>query len=316
MTAVGEQPVDAVAVVGGAPGADRAGNAEGGTLHAPTPGWRLFVRVFAENRLAVVGVALLVFVVGFCFIGPVVYHTNQIQTNFNDANLAPSAAHLLGTDDAGYDVLGRLMVAGQVSLEVGVGGALLSSLLGAVWGAISGYVGGWVDALMMRVVDSFYAIPPLLLMLIVATIFARTTFVFIVVIALVSWLPTARLVRGESLAIRVREYVEAARSMGVHHLRIVERHIFRNVMGTIVVQTTLQVANAILLLAALSYLGLGPPPPSTSWGAMLNNGLNYIYDGYWWLIYPAGVAIVLTVIAFSFVGDALRDAVDARLQRH
>ncbi len=289
---------------------------EGGELQAPTSSLKMFLSVFGENRLAVVGLVILALILGFCFIGPLVYHTNQVQTDFNSSTLPPSAAHPLGTDDAGYDVLGRLMVAGQVSLEVGLGGALLSSLFGVIWGAISGYVGGWLDALMMRVVDAFYAIPPLLLMLLMATIFSRTTLVFIVVVAIVSWLPTARLVRGESLAIRVREYVEAARSMGVRHVRIVQRHILRNVIGTIVVQTTLQVANAILLLAALSYLGLGPPPPSTSWGAMLNNGLNYIYDGYWWLIYPAGIAIVLTVIAFSFVGDALRDAFDARLQRH
>ncbi|MDA8358610.1 MAG: ABC transporter permease [Actinomycetota bacterium] len=290
--------------------------AEGGEVTSSASMLRLFVSIFAENRLAIVGLVTIVLMVLFCYLGPVIYHTTQVHTALLTANLAPSSAHPLGTTNVGYDVLGRLMVGGQVSLEVGLGAALLSSLFGAAWGAVSGFFGRWADSLMMRIVDSIYAIPPLLLMLLMATIFSPTTFMFIVVVAIVSWLPTARLVRGESLSVRTREYVEAARGAGVTRGKIIVRHIIPNVMGTIVVQTTLQVANAILLLAALSYLGLGPPPPATSWGAMLNNGLNYIYDGYWWLIYPAGVAIVIVVLAFNFVGDALRDALDVRLQRH
>lgn len=290
--------------------------AEGGEISSSGSMLRLFLSVFAENRLALVGAAAIVLMVLFCFLGPVFYHTDQVHTNLLTANLAPSGTHPLGTDNVGYDVLGRLMVAGQVSLEIGLGAALLSSLFGAAWGAVAGFLGRWADSVMMRVVDSVYAIPPLLLMLLMATIFSPTTFMFIVVVAFVSWLPTARLVRGESLSVRTREYVEAARGAGVSNAKLIARHIIPNVMGTIVVQTTLQVANAILFLAGLSYLGLGPPPPATSWGAMLNNGLNFLYDGYWWLIYPAGIAIVITVLAFNFVGDALRDALDVRLQRH
>lgn len=288
---------------------------EGGEVTSGGNVWRLFFRVFLENRLAVVGLCLVVLIVLFCFLGPVFYHTDQIHTRIADSNLPPSHLHPLGTDGVGYDVLGRLMVGGRVSLEVGVGAALLSSVFGAAWGAVSGFFGGWVDSIMMRVVDSIYAIPPLLLMLLLAAIFTPNALMFIIVVAIVSWLPTARLVRGDALAIRVHEYVEAARSMGVRNGRIITRHILPNVAGTIVVQTTLQVANAILLLAALSYLGLGPLPPATNWGEMLNAGLNYIYDGYWWLIYPAGLAIVITVLAFSFIGDAVRDALDVRLQR-
>jgi peptide/nickel transport system permease protein len=289
---------------------------DGGDVTSSGSMVRLFLSVFAENRLALIGAATIVAIVGLCFLGPVFYHTDQVHTNLFTANLPPGGQHPLGTDSVGYDVLGRLMVGGQVSLEVGLGAALLSSLFGAAWGAISGFFGKWADSLMMRIVDSIYAIPPLLLMLLMATIFSPTTLMFIIVVALVSWLPTARLVRGESLSVRTREFIEAARGAGVTNMKVIARHILPNVMGTIVVQTTLQVANAILLLAALSYLGLGPPPPATSWGAMLNNGLNFLYDGYWWLIYPAGVAIVITVLAFNFVGDALRDALDVRLQRH
>lgn len=277
--------------------------------------WRLFWKAFFQNRLALVGITLIVLILGFCFLGPFFYHTDQVHTHILQANLPPSSKHPLGTDGVGYDVLGRLMVGGQSSIEVGLGAALLSSILGAPWGAIAGYFGGWIDSVMMRVVDSFYAIPPLLLMLLLASMFAPTTAMFIVVVAVVAWLPTARLVRGDALSVRTREYVEAAQSMGVKQRRIILRHVLPNVAGTMVVQTTLQIAIAILLLADLSYLGLGPLPPATNWGEMLNSGLNYIYDGYWWLIYPAGIAIVLTVLAFSFVGDALRDALDVRLQR-
>lgn len=277
--------------------------------------WRLFASEFIRNKLALGGLALIVIIVLFCFIGPLIYHTDQVHTQVLDANLSPSAKHPLGTDGVGYDVLGRLMVGGQSSIEVGLGAALLSSIFGAVWGAVSGYAGRWVDSVMMRVVDSIYAIPPLLLMLLLASMFAPTTLTFVIVVAIVSWLPTARLVRGETLSIRVREYVEAAQSMGVRRHRIILRHVMPNVAGTVIVQTTLQIANAITLLAALSYLGLGPLPPHTNWGEMLNSGLDYIYDGYWWLIYPAGLAIVLSVLAFSLVGEALRDALDVRLQR-
>jgi peptide/nickel transport system permease protein len=277
--------------------------------------WRTILRVFAQNRLALLGLGIIVFMVLFCFIGPVFYHTNQVLTNLSQVNKPPSGSHPLGTDSDGYDVLGRLMLGGQSSLEVGLAAAALASIMGTAWGAVSGFVGGWVDAIMMRVVDSLLAIPYLLLMLLLASIFVPTIPVLIIVIGLVSWLVTARLVRAESLTLRTRDYVQAARAVGVRSSRIIRRHIVRNLVGVIVVQTTFEVANAILLLAALSYLGLGPPPPAANWGGMLTNGLDYIYDGYWWLIYPAGFAIVLTVMAFNFVGDALRDTFDVRLKQ-
>jgi peptide/nickel transport system permease protein len=276
---------------------------------------RMVLRAFVEHRLAVVGLVVIVFMILFSFVGPLVYVTDQVHTNPLIVTQAPSAKHLLGTDDVGYDVLGRLMLAGQSSLEVAVASALLASLLGTAWGAIAGYFGGWVDAVMMRLVDSFLSIPPLLLILLLASVFTPTVPVLILVIALISWLTTARLVRGECLSLRVRDYVLAAVGSGAGNTRILVRHLVPNVMGTIVVLTTFAVADAVLLLAALSFLGLGVPPPAANWGGMLTNGLNYVYDGDWWLIYPAGAAIVLTVVAFNFIGDALRDAFEVRLQR-
>jgi len=275
---------------------------------------QVIVRTFLGKKLALCGVALVILIVGFSFVGPLVYHTNQTQTDLGAANLRPGGSHPLGTQNVGFDVLGQLMLGGQSSLEVGLAAAVLSTIIGTVWGAIAGFVGGVADAVLMRIVDAMIAIPLLLLVLLMATIFAPSIPSLILVLSLVCWLPTARLVRGEALTLRTREYVQAARGAGVRNWRIVLRHVVPNAAGTIIVQTTLQIANAILLLAALSYLGLGPPPPATNWGSMLTDGLNYIYDGYWWQIYPAGIAIVLTVIAFNFIGDALGDALEVRLR--
>jgi peptide/nickel transport system permease protein len=294
--------------------ADIAASPEGGEGRATGSIWRLIFDVFIKNRLAVVGLLIIVFMAMFSFVGPFFYHTDQVHTQINRINLRPSPAHLLGTDNLGYDVLGRLMLGGQSSLEVGLAAALLASIVGTAWGAVSGFVGGWIDAIMMRVVDSLLAIPYLIFVLLLASIFTPSIPMLIIVIAMVSWLFTARLVRGDTLSLRIRDYVVAATAVGTRNWRIVTRHIIPNVMGTVVVAATFSVADSILLLAALSYLGLGPPPPAANWGGMLTNGLSYVYDGDWWLIYPAGIAIVLTVVAFNFIGDALRDSLEVRLQ--
>lgn len=297
------------------PPVDLSAPPEGGEGRATGSLWRLILDVFIKNRLAVAGLLIILFMVLFSFVGPLFYHTDQVHTNLHAITLPPSSAHPLGTDNLGYDVLGRLMLGGQSSLEVGLAAALLASLVGTVWGAVSGFAGGWNDAIMMRVVDSLLAIPYLLFVLLLASIFTPSIPMLIIVIAMVSWVFTARLVRGDTLSLRARDYVVAAKAVGTRSWRTVARHIIPNVMGTVVVATTFSVADAILLLAALSYLGLGPPPPAANWGGMLTNGLNYIYEGYWWLIYPAGIAIVLTVVAFNFIGDALRDSLEVRLQR-
>jgi peptide/nickel transport system permease protein len=277
------------------------------------------IRVFLENKLAVVGLIVVIAAVLFCWAGPIFYHTNQ--TNAQDAllysttNANPGAGHPLGTDANGYDVLGRLMVGGQISLFVGITAAVIASVFGGLYGAISGFFGGWIDALMMRIVDAFLAIPVLFLGIVLAVIFHPSLGVFIFVIAFVSWLIPARLVRGQSLTLRTREYVQVVRVMGGRRSRIVVRHIIPNTISTIIVNATFNVADAILLLAALGFIGLGVPPPQTDWGSMLSNGVNYALDGYWWEIYPAGLCIVLVVVSINFIGDALRDAFEVRLQQ-
>jgi peptide/nickel transport system permease protein len=288
-----------------------------GALPASKPR-SLFARgleVFIENKLALVGVTLLVAIALFCYVGPYFYHTDQVHVNLANENLPPGPGHPLGTDANGYDVLGRLMVGGQISLEVGLAAAILATALGTLWGAVAGYFGGITDSVMMRLVDALLAIPTLFLALVVVSMFPPTEVEIILVIALTSWLTTSRLIRGEALSLRVRDYVQAMRVMGGGSARAVFRHIAPNAVGTIIVNATFQVADAILLVVALSYLGLGIRPPQTDWGGMLNQGLNAVYDGYWWQIFPAGIAIILVVIAINFIGDALRDAFEVRLQR-
>ncbi|MHB8295665.1 MAG: ABC transporter permease [Acidimicrobiales bacterium] len=271
--------------------------------------------VFTQNKLAVAGLVIVVLMVLFCFVGPLFYHTDQVHTHLASADQGPSASHLLGTTNVGYDELGRLMVGGQTSLEVGLAAAFVATAFGVLWGSIAGFVGGVVDSFMMRVVDTFLAIPPLFLLLFLAAVIRPNVAIMIFVVALVAWLGPARLVRAETLSLRVRDFVSAVKVMGGSRRRIVFRHLIPNAIGTIVVNATFQVADAILLIAALSFLGLGIPPPATNWGAMLSSGVTYIYDGYWWLIYPPGIAIVLTVVAFNFIGDALRDSLEVRLQK-
>ncbi len=303
-------PIDPVAVGGG------LGEPEGGAAgeHSRSFG-RAVAATFLENRLAIVGLAVIVLMILFCFVGPLIWHTNQVSTNFGQANRAPGAGHPLGTDPSGYDVLGRLMVGGQSSLEIGFAVAVVATIIGASYGAIAGFAGGIVDALMMRIVDALLSIPSLVFLLILVRIVTPDVGFLILILGVQSWLITARLVRGEALTIRTRDFVAAARLVGARRTRIVYRHIIPNALGVIVVQSAFEVANAILAIANLSFLGLGLPPPHASWGGILSQGLEYLYDGNWWLVYPAGIAIVLTVVAFYSVGNALRDSLDVRLQR-
>jgi peptide/nickel transport system permease protein len=288
---------------------------EGGEAIRQDAGWRMILRAFAENRLALAGLILVVLVALFCFVGPLFWHTDQVDTNLLLTNKTPGGHHPLGPDDLGYDVLGRLMAGGQSSLEVGLAVAVAATMIGVVYGVISGFFGGFADAVLMRFVDIILAIPVVYLFIDLASEFRPTLLLLIVVLSLLSWLGPARLVRGETLSLRVREYVEAVRTMGGRSGRIIVRHLVPNTMGTIAVNATFQVADAILTLAVLSYFGFSLPPPTATWGGMLENGVNFLYDGYWWEIYPAGLMIVLTVVAFNFIGDGLRDSLDVRLQR-
>jgi peptide/nickel transport system permease protein len=275
-------------------------------------GWE----VFAENKLALASVVGLVLIAGFCYIGPLLYHTNQVNTNLRDYLCRPSAQHLLGCNDVGYDQLGRLMVAGQTSLEVGVAAAIVAVLFGTLYGALAGFVGGSVDSFMMRIVDAGLSLPYIMVIIILSVVLQPSTVTMIFIIAVFYWLGVSRLVRGETLSLRTREYVQAVKVMGGGSRRAITRHIVPNAVGVIIVQATFAVADSILILAGLGFLGYGVQPPASDWGSMLSNGLNYLQSSnYWWLIYPPGIAIIVTCICFNFIGDALRDAFETRLQR-
>ncbi len=288
--------------------------AEGGDVYKQGSVFRIVLRTFTKNKLAVAGVVIVVGMVLFSFVGPLFYHTDQVDTNIIESNLRPSGSHLLGTDNNGYDILGRLMAGGQISIEVGLSVAFIATFLGVVWGAISGYFGKAVDAVMMRVVDIFLAIPVVFLFIFISQVITPTTWLLIIVLAGLSWLAPARLVRGETLSLRTREYVQAVRVMGGKSRRVVFRHIIPNAVGTIIVNATFQVADAILVLAVLQYLGFALPPPTATWGGMLSQGSSFLSDGYWWEVYPALIMIILIVVAFNFIGDALRDSFEVRLQ--
>jgi len=291
-----------------------APGAEGGEVVAGGSPWALVLRTFAQNKLAVAGAVLIVALVIFSFLGPLVYHTDQLDPNLAIVNQGPGGGHPLGTDQSGFDILGRLMAGGRSSLEVGLAVGLVSTTFGLIYGAISGYFGGILDGVLMRLVDVGLAIPIVFLFIFMAQIFKPNLTLLIVLLTVFSWLVPARLVRGEALALRTREYVQAVKGMGGGSWRIIVNHLIPNTIGTIMVTVTFQVADAILTLALLQYLGFGLPPTVPTWGGMLSDGTSYLQDGYWWEVYPALIVIVLTVVAFNFVGDALQDAFDVRLQ--
>ncbi|HLQ53381.1 MAG TPA: ABC transporter permease [Streptosporangiaceae bacterium] len=288
---------------------------EGGAVGPVQTGWRLAFREFAKNRLAVIGLAILAFYVLFCFGGPLFYHANLLNTDLTAVNLPPGPGHPLGTDPLGFDVLGQLMKGGQASLEVGFFAAAIGIGIGALWGAISGLLGGIADSVMMRVVDVFLSVPFLFVVLIVAVRYGASVLSLSLIIGGFTWLVPARLVRGEVLTLRVRDFVSAARAAGSGRWRLINRHLIPNALSVIIVNVTFNVADAILAVATLGFLGFGLHYPIVDWGDMLSGGIAYLQAGYWWLIYPVGASIILVVMACNLIGDALRDSLDVRLRR-
>jgi ABC-type dipeptide/oligopeptide/nickel transport system permease subunit len=288
---------------------------EGGDVGAVQSGWRLALREFVSNKLAVIGVAILVFFVLFCFVGPYVYHANLLQADLINSHDPPGAGHPLGTDVNGFDVLGQLMKGGQAALEIGFFAAFVAITIGSLVGGIAGLVGGIVDSTAMRITDVFLSIPFLFIVLILAQRYGATVLSLSLVFGAFSWPVPARLVRGEVLSIRERDFVLAARTAGSGNSRLIFRHLLPNAFGVVIVNVTFQVADAILAVAYVGFLGFGLHYPNLDWGDLLSAGVGYLQDGYWWLIYPVGICIVLTVMALNFIGDALRDATDVRLRR-
>ncbi|MHB1835502.1 MAG: ABC transporter permease, partial [Solirubrobacteraceae bacterium] len=276
---------------------------EGGEVQVIASGWKLALREFLDNRLAVVGVLVLVFFILFCFVGPLIYKSNQFLTNPLISDLAPGGKYPLGTDDNGFDELGRIMLGGQSALEVGFLAAFIAIGVGTVYGAVSGLVGGIVDNIMMRFVDILLSIPFLLIVLVLSTKYSATVLEEALVLSSFAWLVPARLVRGEVLTLRERDFVYAARVMGSGRRRIVFRHLIPNALSVVIVNATFQIADAIIALAYLGFLGFGLQYPNVSWGDMLGNAQNYVSEGRWWLVYPVGACLVLVVLSCNLIGD-------------
>ena len=282
---------------------------EGGEITGTATGTQLSLRALLQSKRALTGTGIVVLLALFCFAGPLLYHTNQVRVNLGIENSPPSAGYPLGTDQYGIDVLGRLMVGGQSSLELGFAVGIATTLVGLLYGAISGMAGGIVDALMMRIVDTVLAVPTFILLIIVASMYSLSLSIIIVILTVLSWPYTARLIRGQVLALRSREFVQAAQTMGANSRWILARHMVPNTLGISVVTATFAIADSIYALSALSFLGIGPPPPFTDWGTMLTNGVDNLFNGYWWQVYPPLIVLVLIVVAFRQVGDALNDMV-------
>ena len=271
------------------------------------------LRLLRENKVAAFSaVLILIFVLAAVF-APFLAPYDPKQMDIMNRLSAPSAEHLLGTDEGGRDILARMLYGSRVSLLAGVLPTLMSMILGAALGLISGFAGGIADEIIMRIADVMLAFPSALLaMLIMYTLGGGLMNVFLT-LSLVSWAGIARVVRSETLRLRGSVYVTAARSIGVPKARIVLRHILPNCVPTLIVLFTLSVPSAILTESSLSFLGLGIQPPDTSWGLMINQGRQYLYNAPWCSFAPC-IAIMLIVLAFNFLGDGLRDALDPHLQ--
>jgi peptide/nickel transport system permease protein len=282
---------------------------------ALSPG-RLALRRFTRHRLAVVGLVALTVVVLAALIGPILLGIDPNLVDPMAIRQPPSAAHLLGTDSAGRDVLARLLAGGRVSLLVGLTVAVTATLIGLVLGSIAGFFGGWIDAVLGRVTDVILSFPTLIVVIIIVAFVGPSIPTMILAVGLFEWPTAFRIVRGLTLSLREQDSIRAVRGLGASTFRILVKHVVPAVFAPLTVVATLLVAQAILLEAGLSFLGLGVPPPTASWGNMLNEAQSFtVLQSMPWLWVPAGCAIAITVLAVNFIGDGLRDASDPRSQR-
>ena len=268
------------------------------------------------NRAATTYGALLVLIIVFAVVGPWLSPHEYQQTNFDRLLSPPSVdnGHLFGTDDLGRDLFVRTMLGAQVTILVAIIASFVSLFIGVAYGAIAGFVGGRVDALMMRFVDTLYALPFIFFVILLMVVFERNFLLIFVAIGAINWLDMARIVRGQTLSLREREFVQAARLTGVSTAGIIVRHIAPNLVGVVVVYVTLTIPQAILVESFLSFLGLGIQEPSTSLGALVDAGVNQLEGASYMLVIPAAL-LALILFCFNFLGDALRDVFDARGQR-
>jgi peptide/nickel transport system permease protein len=269
------------------------------------------IRRLADNRFALAGGVAVALVLAAALAAPWLAPADYARQDLGRRLAAPGGGYWLGADGFGRDVLSRLLWGARVSLAIGAAATVLTVGIGGLVGAVSGYAGGLVDHLLMRVTDAVMSVPPLLFMLVIVSIYGAGTWMTPLVIGVVFWPGTARLVRAEVLRLRGLEFVEAARGLGLSPLRLLGRHVLPNALTPVLVQTSLIAAEAVLLESGLSYLGLGAQPPLPSWGNMLAEGRSFL-DTAWWVATFPGLAIFVTVLGMNIAGDGLRDALDPR----
>jgi len=243
---------------------------------------------------------------------PLVARNDPYKVDISAYRVGPAANHPLGTDSSGRDVFSRLLYAGRVSLSVGLVAVAIYTLIGVILGAFSGFYGGWLDSCIMRLADIVLSFPALILIITVVSVLGPSIYNIMIVIGLLGWPPIARIVRALFLSLREREFVLASRTVGVSNGRIIFRHMLPNALAPVIVAATFGIANAILLEAGLSFLGLGVQPPTPSWGNMLADARNYLLSGDWWLSVFPGATISVSVVGFNLLGDGLRDRLDPR----
>lgn len=275
--------------------------------------WQDARRRFSRNRAALISVVVLILITLACIVGPMLLPNDFDTSDWNAINSPPTWAawHLFGTDENGRDLLVRCLIGGRISLMVGALATLTSVALGILWGAVAGFIGGRVDNLMMRFVDMMYAIPYLLIAILMVTLLGRDFYLVVLTITVFSWMDMARVVRGQTLAIRSKEYVEAARAIGVSTPGIIWRHVIPNLLGIVAIYTTVTVPGVILTESVLSFLGLGVQETMTSWGVLIQDGVGSMDAAPWILLFPAALLSV-TLYCINFVGDGMRDALDPK----
>lgn len=275
--------------------------------------WRDATRRIRQNRAATIGLAVLCLLTILSVLGPALLPHAIDDVFWDSIGTAPTLenGHLFGTDANGRDLLVRTLFAGRISLAVGLAASLVSVFVGVAWGTVSGYLGGRTDAWMMRIVDVLYALPFMFFVILLMVYFGRHIILIFIAIGLVEWLDMARIVRGQTLSIKRKEFVEAARAIGTPPLFIVIRHVIPNVLGPVAVFATLTVPRVILFESFLSFLGLGIQEPMTSWGVLISEGASQMESAPWSLIFPA-TFLAITLFSLNFVGDGLRDALDPK----
>ena len=269
-------------------------------------------RRFRRNRLALVSAVVIIFLIIISLSAPLIAPYNPADIDITNVLSPPSGAHPLGTDDLGRDLLSRMIWGSRISLSVGFVAVGISIITGIIVGAVAGYYGGWIDTALMRFVDIMLTFPTLFLILAVVAIIGPGIFLIMLIIGLTGWMDVARLVRAEFLTLKERDFVWAARSIGVKDAGIIFRHILPNALAPVFVAATMGIAGAILTESALSFLGLGVQPPVPSWGNILTSGKDNIEIAWWLSVFP-GLAILFTVLSYNLMGEGLRDAVDPRL---